>query len=141
VHHAHQKGIIHRDLKPTNVLVTLHDGRPVPKVIDFGIAKPTQARLTEKTLFTEFRQMIGTPQYMSPEQALGQSAQPKRADLDPGPDASDRHGAAAHRCAAAWPTDPRRSGLDLHEVPGERSVAPVRIGVGIGGRRAGLPGR
>ena len=67
--HAHQKGIIHRDLKPSNVLVTMHDDRPVPKIIDFGIAKATQARLTEKTLFTEFRQMIGTPAYMSPEQA------------------------------------------------------------------------
>ncbi len=69
VQHAHQKGIIHRDIKPSNVLVTLHDGVPVPKVIDFGIAKATSQRLTEKTLFTEFLQFIGTPQYMSPEQA------------------------------------------------------------------------
>ncbi|MHC4448635.1 MAG: protein kinase domain-containing protein [Planctomycetota bacterium] len=69
IQHAHQRGIIHRDLKPSNVLVTLHDGVPVPKVIDFGIAKATNQRLTEKTLFTEFRQMIGTPEYMSPEQA------------------------------------------------------------------------
>jgi tetratricopeptide (TPR) repeat protein len=69
VQHAHQKGIIHRDIKPSNVLVTLHDGRPVPKVIDFGIAKATSHRLTEKTVFTEFRQIVGTPQYMSPEQA------------------------------------------------------------------------
>ncbi|MCB9882145.1 MAG: protein kinase [Planctomycetes bacterium] len=69
IQHAHHKGIIHRDLKPSNVLVTLHDGRPVPKVIDFGIAKATHARLTEKTLFTEFRQVIGTPEYMAPEQA------------------------------------------------------------------------
>jgi serine/threonine protein kinase len=69
VQHAHQKGIIHRDLKPSNVLVTLHDGAPVPKVIDFGIAKATNAELTQKTLFTEHRQMIGTPDYMSPEQA------------------------------------------------------------------------
>jgi len=61
VQHAHQKGIIHRDLKATNVLVTLHDGRPVPKVIDFGIAKATHQKLTEKTLFTEFRQFLGTP--------------------------------------------------------------------------------
>jgi WD40 repeat protein/serine/threonine protein kinase len=69
VQHAHQKGIIHRDLKPTNVLVTLHDGIPVPKVIDFGIAKATGQQLTERTLFTNFAQMVGTPLYMSPEQA------------------------------------------------------------------------
>jgi WD40 repeat protein/serine/threonine protein kinase len=69
VQHAHQKGIIHRDIKPSNVMVTLHDGKPVPKVIDFGIAKATSHRLTEKTLFTQYAQMIGTPEYMSPEQA------------------------------------------------------------------------
>jgi len=69
VKHAHQKGIIHRDIKPSNVMVTLHDGTPVPKVIDFGIAKATNQRLTEKTLFTRYAQMIGTPAYMSPEQA------------------------------------------------------------------------
>jgi WD40 repeat protein/serine/threonine protein kinase len=70
VQHAHQKGIIHRDLKPNNVLVTLHDGTPVVKVIDFGIAKALgQQRLTDKTLVTGFAQMIGTPLYMSPEQA------------------------------------------------------------------------
>jgi serine/threonine-protein kinase len=69
VQHAHQKGIIHRDLKPSNVLVTLHDVVAVPKVIDFGIAKATTQRLTERTLFTHFAQMVGTPLYMSPEQA------------------------------------------------------------------------
>lgn len=69
VQHAHQKGIIHRDLKPANLLVTLQDGAPVPKIIDFGIAKATHQRLTDKTLFTAYRQFIGTPQYMSPEQA------------------------------------------------------------------------
>jgi serine/threonine protein kinase len=69
VQHAHQKGVIHRDLKPSNVLVTLHDGAPVPKVIDFGIAKALGRQLTEKTLFTGFAQMVGTPLYMSPEQA------------------------------------------------------------------------
>jgi len=69
VQHAHQKGIIHRDLKPSNVLVTLHDGTPLPKVIDFGIAKAMDRPLTERTLFTRFGQFVGTPQYMSPEQA------------------------------------------------------------------------
>ena len=67
--HAHQKGIIHRDIKPSNILVTLHDGVPVPKVIDFGIAKATQQDLTDKTIFTQLQQFIGTPAYMSPEQA------------------------------------------------------------------------
>src|SRR3989442_7741764 len=69
VQHAHQKGIIHRDLKPTNVMVAMHDDKPVVKVIDFGIAKAMGQQLTEKTLFTNFAQMIGTPLYMSPEQA------------------------------------------------------------------------
>src|SRR5436309_1649538 len=69
IQHAHQKGIIHRDIKPTNILVTLHDGVPVPKVIDFGIAKATQQELTQKTVYTQRQQFIGTPAYMSPEQA------------------------------------------------------------------------
>ena len=69
IQHAHQKGIIHRDIKPSNILVTLHDGIPVPKVIDFGIAKATQQELTEKTVYTQLQQFIGTPAYMSPEQA------------------------------------------------------------------------
>ena len=70
IQHAHLKGIIHRDIKPSNILVTLHDGVPVPRVIDFGISKATTGqRLTDKTLFTSFEQFIGTPAYMSPEQA------------------------------------------------------------------------
>ncbi len=69
IQHAHQKGIIHRDIKPSNILVTVNDGVPVPKVIDFGIAKATQGELTDKTVFTQFQQFIGTPAYISPEQA------------------------------------------------------------------------
>ena len=69
IQHAHQKGVIHRDIKPSNILVTVVDGQPVPKVIDFGIAKATQGQLTDKTVYTQLHQFIGTPAYMSPEQA------------------------------------------------------------------------
>src|SRR5262249_19964103 len=69
IQHAHQKGIIHRDIKPSNVLVAMYDDRPVPKVIDFGVAKAAGQSLTDKTLMTGFGAMVGTPEYMSPEQA------------------------------------------------------------------------
>jgi dienelactone hydrolase len=69
IQHAHHKGIIHRDIKPSNALVILHDEKPIPKIIDFGVAKALNQRLTERTLFTEQGQLIGTPEYMSPEQA------------------------------------------------------------------------
>ena len=82
VQHAHQKGIIHRDIKPSNVLVALYDDRPVPKVIDFGVAKATGSKLTEKTMFTEFGQVVGTLEYMSPEQAeLNQLDVDTRSDI------------------------------------------------------------
>ncbi len=69
VQHAHQKGVIHRDIKPSNVLVGVEGDQPVPNVIDFGVAKAVEQKLTERTLFTEQGQLIGTPEYMSPEQA------------------------------------------------------------------------
>jgi non-specific serine/threonine protein kinase/serine/threonine-protein kinase len=69
VQHAHQKAVIHRDIKPSNILVTIQDDEAVPKIIDFGVAKATAQRLTERTVFTEVGQLIGTPEYMSPEQA------------------------------------------------------------------------
>jgi WD40 repeat protein/serine/threonine protein kinase/Tfp pilus assembly protein PilF len=77
VQHAHQKGVIHRDIKPSNVLVALYDGQPVPKIIDFGVAKAAAAKLTEETLVTEFGSVVGTLEYMSPEQA-----EPDQADID-----------------------------------------------------------
>src|SRR5205809_48079 len=70
VQHAHQKGIIHRDLKPSNILVADHDGLPVPKIIDFGIAKATEGRLTDYTAYTGGPHLLGTPAYMSPEQTV-----------------------------------------------------------------------
>ena len=82
VQHAHQKGVIHRDLKPSNVMIALYDGRPVPKVIDFGVAKAAGSKLTEKTLFTEFGAVLGTLEYMSPEQAeLNQLDVDTRSDI------------------------------------------------------------
>ena len=82
IQHAHQKGIIHRDIKPSNIMITRHEGKPVPKVIDFGIAKATNQRLTEKTLFTRYAHIIGTPAYMSPEQAdLGDMDVDTRSDI------------------------------------------------------------
>jgi tetratricopeptide (TPR) repeat protein len=82
VQHAHQKGVIHRDVKPNNVLIALYDGRPVPKVIDFGVAKATGQPLTDKTLVTGFGAVVGTPEYMAPEQAeLNQLDIDTRADI------------------------------------------------------------
>ncbi|HEX9046948.1 MAG TPA: serine/threonine-protein kinase, partial [Verrucomicrobiae bacterium] len=82
IQHAHQKGIIHRDIKPSNILVALQDGRPVPKVIDFGIAKAIEGKLTEQTLFTPQELLIGTPAYMSPEQAeIGELDVDTRSDI------------------------------------------------------------
>src|SRR5436189_148576 len=102
IQHAHQKGVIHRDIKPSNILVTVNDGVPVPKIIDFGIAKATAGPLTDKTFFTAFEQFIGTPAYMSPEQA-------------------------------------EMTSLDIDEVSGKGSHAPIRNGQRFGLRHSAAP--
>lgn len=103
VQHAHQKGIIHRDIKPSNVLVTLQDGDPVPKVIDFGIAKAVHGRLSEETVYTQVHQMLGTPVYMSPEQT-GATA----ADVDTRTDIYSLGVLIYELLAGATPFDPER---------------------------------
>jgi serine/threonine protein kinase len=149
VQHAHQKGVIHRDIKPSNVLVAIDDGRPLPKVIDFGMAKALGQRLTEQTLHTRFAQMIGTPQYMSPEQA-----EMSALDVDTRSDVyerSDQHAGAggcrvdrpppAHGTAAARSDDPGRPRLDRDAGAREGSHPALR-GCRCPGRgRRALPPR
>ncbi len=162
IQHAHQKGIIHRDIKPSNVLVTLHDGVPVPKVIDFGIAKAMhQQRLTDLTLFTAFGQFIGTPAYMSPEQAemsgldidtrcdiyalgvllyellVGQVPFDGKQLLQAGVDEMRRiirGKAATMRSGKAQSRRARGFGLDSDEVPGKGQDPPLRDGQRPGSR-------
>ncbi len=129
--HAHQKGIIHRDIKPSNILVTLHDGVPVPKVIDFGIAKATEGRLTDATVYTQFHQFIGTPAYMSPEQAGDERVGYRHAQrhLFPGSAlvrAVDRaHPIRSQRTARSWSgrdaPDPSRGGTAAPQHPDEHA--------------------
>ena len=115
IQHAHQKGIIHRDIKPSNVLVTLYDGKPVPKVIDFGVAKAIDQRLTEQTLFTQFGAIVGTLEYMSPEQAELERAGRRHAQRHllagrAALRAADRHDAAGAAAAARGGVLPRSCG-------------------------------
>jgi serine/threonine protein kinase/Tfp pilus assembly protein PilF len=110
VQHAHQKGIIHRDIKPSNILVTIRDDKPVPKIIDFGVAKATSQRLTEKTLYTQLGQWMGTPVYMSPEQA-----EMTGADVDTRTDVYALGVVLYELLAGALPFDPaelKRAGFD-----------------------------
>jgi hypothetical protein len=141
IQHAHQKGIIHRDIKPSNVLVTLHDSVPVPKVIDFGIAKATEGRLTDLTIYTELHQFIGTPAYMSPEHQAQPNAPKSPREEAQRPffqHAGFRRGGQDLRTQAApnegnHPPASGRSRLDRDEVPREGPHAPLRDGQRPGG--------
>jgi eukaryotic-like serine/threonine-protein kinase len=129
IQHAHQKGVIHRDIKPSNILVTLHDDAPVPKVIDFGIAKAIQHPLTDKTLYTCFEQFLGTPAYTSPEQA-GQSG----LDVDTRSDIYSLGVLLYELLTGYTPFDPRQSakaGMDevLRRIRDEEPLRPsTRLG-------------
>ena len=149
IQHAHQKGVIHRDVKPSNILITLHDGKPVPKVIDFGIAKAISQRLTERTMFTQFGAVVGTLEYMSPEQAemsgmdvdtrtdiyaLGVLLYELLTGTTPLQRASLREAAFAEILRRIREEDPQKpstriseSGEDLASISAHRKTEPVRL--------------
>src|SRR5262249_25521080 len=120
VQHAHQKGVIHRDLKPSNVLVASYDDRPVPKIIDFGVAKATSQKLTERTLFTAFGAFVGTLEYMSPELRLrsdpGRGTPPGRRPFPP----ESVHGPFPYRASPARRRRPVRRPRPLRPVRGHQ---------------------
>ncbi|MBL9173099.1 MAG: protein kinase [Verrucomicrobiales bacterium] len=138
IQHAHQKGVVHRDIKPSNVLVTMHDGTAVPKVIDFGIAKATEGRLTDQTLFTAYEQFIGTPAYMSPEQAAVSGL-----DVDTRSDIYSLGVLLYELLTGRTPFDARelaKSGLDvirrtIQEVEPQRPSTRLVETLGVGGWR------
>ena len=150
IQHAHQKGIIHRDIKPSNVLVTLYDGKPVAKVIDFGVAKAIDQRLTERTMFTQYGSIVGTLEYMSPEQAemsaLGVDTRSDvyalgRAALR----ALDRHDAARAHIAARGglrrdPASDQGRGAAQAEHPAQRIARRAAVDLGAAQDRAGEAG-
>ena len=121
VQHAHQKGVIHRDIKPSNVLVATRDGKPVAKVIDFGIAKATACRLTEKTLVTQEGQLLGTPEYMSPEQAAGDTDQ-----LDARTDVYSLGALLFHLLTGELPHDTSGKPWDVYRRVAEQEVRRPR---------------
>jgi serine/threonine protein kinase len=129
IQHAHPKGIIHRDIKPSNILVTMNDGVPVPKVIDFGIAKATEGRLTDATVYTQLHQFIGTPANMSPEQAELMPHEEMVWMGEFSPDGSRVVTASSDGTARLWDT-PGVEGNDLTGLPpGEQPFGDTRFDI------------